>query len=71
MKRNVFFFAALTCAANLYAVEPVDTAKAVMLQDVQVTSTRAGKHTPMAFLISTKAKSRVLTSDRIFLISFP
>ena len=28
MKRNVFFFAALTCAANLYAVEPVDTAKA-------------------------------------------
>lgn len=49
MKRNVFFFAALTCAANLYAVEPVDTAKAVMLQDVQVTSTRAGKHTPMAF----------------------
>lgn len=30
MKRNVFFFAALTCAANLYAVEPVDTAKAVM-----------------------------------------
>ena len=35
MKRNVFFFAALTCAANLYAVEPVDTAKAVMLQDVQ------------------------------------
>lgn len=49
MKRNVFFFTALTCAANLYAVEPVDTAKAVMLQDVQVTSTRAGKHTPMAF----------------------
>ena len=49
MKRNVFFFAALTFAANLYAVEPVDTAKAVMLQDVQVTSTRAGKHTPMAF----------------------
>ena len=49
MKRYVFFFAALTCAANLYAVEPVDTAKAVMLQDVQVTSTRAGKHTPMAF----------------------
>ena len=34
MKRNVFFLAALTCAANLYAVEPVDTAKAVMLQDV-------------------------------------
>ena len=30
MKRNVFFFAALTFAANLYAVEPVDTAKAVM-----------------------------------------
>ena len=49
MKRNVFFFAALTFAASLYAVEPVDTAKAVMLQDVQVTSTRAGKHTPMAF----------------------
>ena len=42
MKRNVFFFAALTFAASLYAVEPVDTAKAVMLQDVQVTSTRAG-----------------------------
>lgn len=38
MKRNVFFLAALTCVANLYAVEPVDTAKAVMLQDVQVTS---------------------------------
>lgn len=36
MKRNVFFLAALTCVANLYAVEPVDTAKAVMLQDVQV-----------------------------------
>ena len=34
MKRNVFFLAALTCVANLYAVEPVDTAKAVMLQDV-------------------------------------
>lgn len=49
MNRNVFFLAALTSVANLYAAEPVDTLKAHLLQDVQVTSTRAGKHTPMAF----------------------
>lgn len=66
MKRNVFFLAALTCVANLYAVEPVDTAKAVMLQDVQVTSTRAGKHTPMRRRSSTAVK-RCFTLSKLLL----
>ena len=54
MKRNVFFAAALACVANLHAAEPVDTTKAYMLQDVQVTSTRADKLTPIAFTNITK-----------------
>ncbi|MDY5006475.1 MAG: TonB-dependent receptor plug domain-containing protein, partial [Prevotella sp.] len=55
MKKNVFMIAALACAAQVNAAEPVDTAKTVMLQDVQVTSTRADKRTPMAFTNITKA----------------
>lgn len=56
MKRNVFFAAALSCVANLYAVEPVDTTTVLMLQDVQVTSTRADKRTPMAYTNIGKAQ---------------
>ena len=56
MKRNVFFVAALSCVANLYAVEPVDTTTVHMLQDVQVTSTRADKRTPMAYTNIGKAQ---------------
>lgn len=56
MKRNVFFAAALACVANLHAAEPIDTLKAYTLQDVQVTSTRAGKRTPMAFSNISKAE---------------
>ena len=56
MKRNVFFVAALSCVANLYAVEPVYTTTVHMLQDVQVTSTRADKRTPMAYTNIGKAQ---------------
>lgn len=49
MKKNVLCIAALACAADIYATEPVDNDKSVVLLDVQVTSTRADKRTPVAF----------------------
>ncbi|MDY4890790.1 MAG: TonB-dependent receptor [Prevotella sp.] len=72
MKKNVFMIAALACAAQVNAAEPVDTAKTVMLQDVQVTSTRADKRTPVAFTNITKADISKLNigHDLPMLLSF-
>lgn len=72
--------AALIAVSQSYAAkESIDTLKTYELQNVQVTSTRAGKHTPMAFStlnkdqikkINLKTKSRRLIMVRIFLFCF-
>lgn len=52
MDKHLLMMAALSCAATAsWAAdnEPVDSIRTYELQDVQVTSTRAGKKTPMAF----------------------
>ena len=52
MDKNIIMMAALSCAATTsWAAdnEPVDSIRTYELQGVQVTSTRAGKKTPMAF----------------------
>lgn len=52
MDKNIIMMAALSCAATAsWAAdnEPVDSIRTYELQGVQVTSTRAGKKTPMAF----------------------
>ena len=47
MKKFLWAVFAMT-AANVYAVQPIDTLHTYELQDVQVISTRANKKTPMA-----------------------
>ena len=47
MKKFLWAAFAMT-AANVYAVQPIDTLHTYELQDVQVISTRANKKTPMA-----------------------
>lgn len=52
MDKHLLMLAALSCAATTsWAAdnEPADSIRTYELQDVQVTSTRAGKKTPMAF----------------------
>ncbi len=49
MKKFFSFAVAAMMAANVQGIEPFDSLKSVELQDVQVTSTRASKQTPMAF----------------------
>lgn len=60
MEKNVLLFAALTSATAMNAANPkgerLDTLKTYELQNVQVTSTRAGEKTPMAFTNISKAQ---------------
>ena len=47
--KKVFLMVAVASAVSAGAAEPVDSLKSVELQNVQVTSTRATKKTPVAF----------------------
>jgi iron complex outermembrane receptor protein len=56
MKRKEMLAATLACAAPIFAAEPVDTLRTVELQNVEVTSTRADKRTPVAYSQINKAQ---------------
>lgn len=53
MKKSVLFVSVLACTATVHAINPkqekIDTLRTYELQDVQVTSTRANKKTPVAY----------------------
>jgi iron complex outermembrane receptor protein len=56
MKRKEMLVATLACVAPICAAEPVDTLRTVELQNVEVTSTRANKRTPVAYSQINKAQ---------------
>ena len=49
MRKRLIAAAAMVCAASAWAAEPLDTLRTYELQDVQVTSTRASRKTPVAY----------------------
>lgn len=73
--KHVLFLAALACAASANAATPkgnkVDTLQTYQLQNVLVSSTRAGKRTPMAFenVSKQQIKSINFGKDIPFLLS--
>lgn len=64
MKKIFAFAAALTCAAQMVAAEPVDTTKTLNLQEVQVVSTRATKKTPVAFTTVNKQEIKKMNHGK-------
>lgn len=70
MKKFLWAVFAMT-AANVYAVQPIDTLHTYELQDVQVISTRANKKTPMAHsdLTQKQIKQMNYGKDIPFLLS--
>ena len=60
MRKRLIAAAAMVCAASAWAAEPLDTLRTYELQDVQVTSTRASRKTPVAYRdVSKEELSRV------------
>jgi iron complex outermembrane receptor protein len=50
MRKSGLIATTLVCVVPLYAVEPIDSLlQTIELQNVEVVSTRAGKHTPVAY----------------------
>ena len=70
MKKFLWAVFAMT-AANVYAVQPIDTLHTYELQDVQVISTRANKKTPMAHSDMTQKQIKKMNygKDIPFLLS--
>lgn len=69
--KKIFMAAIAFTAASVHAAEPIDTLRTYLLQDVQVTSTRANKKTPMAYSDLTKSELKKLNhgQDLPFLLS--
>ena len=71
-RKPKMLMAALIAVSQSYAAkESIDTLKTYELQNVQVTSTRAGKHTPMAFSTLNKDQIKKINhgQDIPFLLS--
>ena len=74
MKKKCILLAALSATMEMYATNPerLDTLRTYELQNVQVTSTRASKNTPMAFKNLNQAQIKKVNfgQDLPYVLSF-